>query len=170
MEGRYGWTFPHGFLTLQKATLDAAANAYLLTRDDAYLEFPRQQMNRILELGEVKDIRDFDMSVSERWDSQFASMGEQCETFLVPYRYGDAGWFDWQPISPVYMVTLWNLSMSDAKTGRVWSVFAKQRLSTGTRPLPSTTRRIPGMSNRGFGTWRNRMRPILNISFTLVTK
>ena len=23
--GRYGWTFPHGFLTLQKATLDAAA-------------------------------------------------------------------------------------------------------------------------------------------------
>ena len=80
--GRYGWTFPHGFLTLQKATLDAAANAYLLTRDDAYLELPRQQMNRILELGEVKDIRDFDMSVSERWDSQFASMGDQYETFL----------------------------------------------------------------------------------------
>ena len=111
--GRYGWTFPHGFLTLQKATLDAAANAYLLTRDNAYLELPRQQMNRILELGEVKDIRDFDMSVSERWDSQFASMGDRYETFLVPYRYGDAGWFDWQPISPVYMVTLWNLSMAD---------------------------------------------------------
>ena len=31
-----------------------AANAYLLTRDNEYLELPRQQMNRILELGEVK--------------------------------------------------------------------------------------------------------------------
>ena len=111
--GRYGWTFPHGFLTLQKATLDAGANAYLLTGDDEYLELPRGQMNRILELGELKDIREYDMSVSERWDSQFAAMDGQYETFLVPYRFGDAGWFDWQPISPVYLATLWNLSMSD---------------------------------------------------------
>ena len=61
--GRYGWTFPHGFLTLQKATIDAGANAYLLTRDKDYLELPRQQMDRILELGEVRDIRDQQMSV-----------------------------------------------------------------------------------------------------------
>ena len=120
--GRYGWTFPHGFLTLQKATLDAAANAYLLTRDAAYLELPRRQMDRILELGKVADIRDYDMSVSERWTSQFASMGEQYETFLVPYRYGDAGWFDWQPISPVYLVTLWNLSRADEDWERIEEV------------------------------------------------
>ena len=110
--GRYGWTFPHGFLTLQKATLDAGASAYLLTRDASYLELPRRQMERILELGKVEDVRNFDMSVSERWDSQFGAM-EGNETFLVPYRYGDAGWFDWQPISPVYMTTLWNLSMAE---------------------------------------------------------
>ena len=96
--GRYGWTFPHGFLTLQKATLDAAANAYLLTRDRAYLDLPRQQMDRILEQGRMEDIRDQYMSVAERWASQFAAMGEKSETLLVPYRYGDAGWFDWQPI------------------------------------------------------------------------
>ena len=117
--GRYGWTFPHGFLTLQKATLDAAANAYLLTRDAESLQPPRRQMDRILELGEIMDIRDHDMSVSERWTSQFASMGGKYETFLVPYRYGDAGWFDWQPISPVYLVTLWNLSMSDGDWERL---------------------------------------------------
>ena len=110
--GRYGWTFPHGFLPLQKATLDAGASAYLLTRDASYLELPRRQMERILELGKVEDVRNFDMSVSERWDSQFGAM-EGNETFLVPYRYGDAGWFDWQPISPVYMTTLWNLSMAE---------------------------------------------------------
>jgi hypothetical protein len=116
--GRYGWTFPHGFLTLQKATIDAGANAYLLTRDKDYLELPRQQMDRILELGEVRDIRDQQMSVSERWVSQFGSM-DQYETFLVPHRYGDAGWFDWQPISPVYMVALWNLSMDDGDWERI---------------------------------------------------
>ena len=110
--GRYGWTFPHGFLTLQKATLDAAANALLLTRDTDYLELPRRQMERILELGEVRDIREQQMSVSERWLGQFESMGTH-ETFLVPYRYGDAGWFDWQPMGSLYMATLWNLSMAD---------------------------------------------------------
>ena len=116
--GRYGWTFPHGFLTLQKATIDAGANAYLLTRDKDYLELPRRQMDRILELGEVRDIREQAMSVSERWVSQFNSM-DRHETFLVPHRYGDAGWFDWQPISPVYMVALWNLSMDEGDWERI---------------------------------------------------
>ena len=123
--GRYGWTFPHGFLTLQKATLDAAANAYLLTQDVEYLEFPRRQMNYILELGEIKDIRQYDMSVSERWDCQFSAMGDQHKTFLVPYRYGDAGWFDWQPISPIYLVNLWNLSMLEED----WKTIEKVRQS-----------------------------------------
>ena len=123
--GRYGWTFPHGFLTLQMATLDAAANAYLLTRDAAYLELPRQQMDRILERGETRDIGDHDMSVVERWESQFGSMGAKRETFLVPHRYGDAGWFDFQPISPIYLVTLWNLSMA----GEDWERIERVRQS-----------------------------------------
>ena len=124
--GRYGWTFPHGFLTLQKATLDAAANAYLLTRDRAYLDLPRQQMDRILEQGRMEDIRDQYMSVAERWASQFAAMGEQRETLLVPYRYGDAGWFDWQPMSPVYPVTLWNLSMDGGDWERMEAIRQKE--------------------------------------------
>ncbi|NKB69654.1 MAG: hypothetical protein GKR89_21495 [Candidatus Latescibacteria bacterium] len=111
--GRYGWTFPHGFLTLQKAILDAAANAFLLTRDAAYLELPRRQMQRIIEEGRMEDIRSQYMSITGRWESQFAAMGDQHETFLVPHRYGDAGWFDYQPLSPVYPVTLWNLSMDE---------------------------------------------------------
>ncbi len=64
--GRYGWTFPHGFLTMHFATLDAAANAYLLTRDDSFLELPRAQMDRILELGEMRDPRDKHDSAHEQ--------------------------------------------------------------------------------------------------------
>ena len=37
--------------------ITAAANAYLLTRDDRYLELPRRQMDRILDLGEQRDVR-----------------------------------------------------------------------------------------------------------------
>lgn len=94
--GRYGWTFPHGFLTLQYAVLDAAANAYLLTRDADYLELPRTQMDRILDLGREEDGR-----------------------FMVPYRYGDAGWFDWHPMGSVYMATLWSLSMDQGDWDRM---------------------------------------------------
>jgi hypothetical protein len=32
--------------------------------------------------------------------------------FVIPYRLGDAGWFDYMPLSPVYPTALWNLSQS----------------------------------------------------------
>jgi len=117
--GRYGWTFPHGFLTMHFATVDAGANAYLLTRDEKYLELPRQQMDRILELGEMRDHRQEHMSVGEEWKKQLDTVPEGEKTFLVPYRYGDAGWFDWMPMSALYPVYLWHLSMRDDDWERV---------------------------------------------------
>ena len=110
--GNCGWTFPHGFLTIQFATLDASANAYLLTRNDDYLSLARDQQERILELGEMREFGGY-MSVSERWTEQFETLAEGQKTLMVPYRYGDAGWLDYQPMLSVYPVTLWNLSMSD---------------------------------------------------------
>ena len=117
--GRYGWTFPHGFLTMHFATLDAGANAYLLTRDDTYLELPRGQMDRILELGEMRDPREQHMSVADGWKSQLDSLPAGQKTFLVPYRYGDAGWFDWQPMTALYPVYQWYLSMDPGDWQRV---------------------------------------------------
>ena len=111
--GRYGWTFPHGFLTMHFATIDAGANAYLLTGDKTYLELPRRQMQRVLDMGEMRDPRKEHMSVEANWMNQFNTLSEGETTFLVPYRYGDAGWFDWQPMTSLYPVYLWYLSMSD---------------------------------------------------------
>ena len=108
--GVLGWTFPHGFLTMQFAVLDAVANALLLTRDT---DLARAQQERILDLGEMREVTPEQMSVSERWTDQFAALEPGQKTFLVPYRYGDAGWFDWQPMSSVYPVSLWYLSMDD---------------------------------------------------------
>ena len=117
--GRYGWTFPHGFLTLHFATVDAGANAYLLTRDDRYLDLPRRQMDRILELGEQRDPRDEHMSGRANWQQQLEAIPPGEKTFLVPYRYGDAGWFDWMPMGALYPVYLWHLSMRDDDWERV---------------------------------------------------
>ena len=117
--GVLGWTFPHGFLTMQFAVLDAAANALLLTGDDKYLDLPRGQQERLLELGEMREITRDQMSVSERWAEQFDALQPGQKTLLVPYRYGDAGWFDWQPMSSVYPVSLWYLSMEDRDWGSI---------------------------------------------------
>ena len=76
-------------------------------------------MDRIVERGEIRDVRDEHMSLGEHWIGQFSALGEQGETFLVPYRYGDAGWFDYQPMSPIYPVSLWNLSMAQEDWERI---------------------------------------------------
>ncbi|MCZ6677552.1 MAG: hypothetical protein O7E52_09900 [Candidatus Poribacteria bacterium] len=117
--GLYGWTWPHGFYNIQMAATVAASNAYLLTQDASYLDLPRKQMDRIVALGEVRDIREGHMSLDEHWIGQFLALGDGHETFLVPYRYGDAGWFDYQPMSPIYPVALWNLSMETDDWSRI---------------------------------------------------
>jgi hypothetical protein len=109
--GLYGWTWPHGFYNLQMAVQLAAANAYLATQDAGYLDWPRTQMNRIVERGAVRDLRAGPMSLHEHWIGQYKALGDRQETFVVPYRYGDAGWFDYQPMSPIYPVALWSASM-----------------------------------------------------------
>ena len=117
--GLYGWTWPHGFYNIQMAATVTAANAYLLTQDAGYLDLPRTQMDRIVALGEIRDVRDAQMSLDEHWIGQFLALGDQHDTFLVPYRYGDAGWFDYQPMSPIYPVSLWNLSMAPGDWNRI---------------------------------------------------
>ena len=104
--GLYGWTWPHGFRNLSKAFLDAGANAFLLTRDERYLALPRRQIELILALGEMRDM-------------------DGARTFVVPMRYGDAGWFDWGPVSPAWLVALWNLSMAAADWQRIEAIRAK---------------------------------------------
>ena len=108
------------------ALLAAAGNALLLTGDDSWLELPRRQQDRIFELGEQRDAGGEHMSLREHWFSQFTAMGKRGETFLVPYRYGDAGWFDWQPLSPVFPSALWNLSMAEGDWERIEQVRSKE--------------------------------------------
>ena len=116
--GRTGWTI-HGFYSHQMSVLDAATNAFMLTRDRDYLELPRRQMDRICELGEVRNVDDAHMSLRHHWIGQLTALGDQRETFLVPYRYGDAGWYDWQPLSAVFPLALWNVTHAQEDWERI---------------------------------------------------
>ncbi len=114
--GLYGWTWPHGFYNIEMAAMVAGANAFLLTGDERYLDLPRSQMKIIWALGERRDPRTLEMSLGHHWLGQ---MGEAEEVFVVPYRYGDNGWFDYQPLSPVYPTAIWNLTMAEADWQRI---------------------------------------------------
>ena len=47
--GYYGWRWPHGSLNILESTLIAACNAALVTGDLAFLDFPRSQLDLLLE-------------------------------------------------------------------------------------------------------------------------
>lgn len=124
--GLYGWSWPHGFYNIEMAALIGATNAYLLTRDPGYLVLPRDQMDRIMALGVTRDVRELAMSIGHHWIGQIAALQDHT-TFVVPYRYTDSGWFDYQPMSPVYPTALWNVSGATEDWNRLEQLRAASR-------------------------------------------
>ena len=100
--GLYGWTWPHGFYNLGYAAITAANNAYLLTGDTGYFDLPRTMIDRILEQGMDADFDEMasQMSIYQHYIGVERALGADRRTFLVPFRYGDQGWIDYQPMQP----------------------------------------------------------------------
>ena len=104
----YGWTWPHGFYNIGYATVVAGIAAWLATGDDRWLDLPRAQVREITKLGTVMDLRESPMSLAHHWTGQFRALGDDARSWVVPYRHGDSGWTDYQPLSPVVPAALWN--------------------------------------------------------------
>ena len=94
--GYYGWRWPHGFAHIIEPLTMAASNAMLLTGDAGYLELPRSQLDRIMDLGEVKD-------------------GQ----LVVPNFHGDRGWYGERPLDPTCAIHLWFMSMAKEDAERL---------------------------------------------------
>lgn len=109
----YGWTWPHGFYNIAMAAILAGVECFLLTRDPKYLELPRNQIRRVMAEGRMADLSQLPMSLRQHWIAQFMALGDTRESWVVPYRYADSGWFDWQPLAPMYPLALWNVSGDD---------------------------------------------------------
>ena len=88
--GYYGWSWPHGFMNIIESLNIAAMNAVLMTGDMSYLEIPRGQLRRMLDLGRVEDGR-----------------------LLMPHRHSDRGWTGYSPVKPRFLVPLWYVSQDE---------------------------------------------------------
>ena len=117
----YGWSWPHGWHSVGQAVGIAAQNATLLWRDLAYLDFPRSQIDVLIEKGIEKN-----------------------DQLYIPQKYGDPGkvnyvpgawlqypitnedgtalqvdgWFEFMPMHPSDVAHLWALSMEPTDQDR----------------------------------------------------
>lgn len=94
--GYYGWRWPHGFMSIIQPLMIAAMNALLLTGDMRYLDIPRGQLDRMIDLGREEDGK-----------------------LLVPHRYTDAGWTTFRPLSPEFPLQLWYISQEPRDSARL---------------------------------------------------
>jgi len=109
--GYYGWRWPHGFMSIIEPLLIAAANALLLSGDRRYLDIPRGQFDRMLELG-------------RRVDGHLH----------IPHRHTDAGWTAYGPLRAEYLLQLWYLSQEAQDEARL--TLFPERETAWTRLLP----------------------------------
>jgi hypothetical protein len=94
--GYYGWRWPHGFMTIIEPLTIAAMNAVLLTGDLAYLDIPRGQIDRMMELGRMEGGR-----------------------LLIPHRYTDRGWCAYRPLAPHQVAQIWYMSQDERDRQRL---------------------------------------------------
>ena len=135
--GLYGWSWPHGYYNIGMAATVSGGNAFLLTGDETYLQLARDQYDAIWDLGELRSPGGEAMSLRTHWVDQLD--GEQDGIFVVPYRHNDEGWFDYQPMSPVYPAAVWNMTMDPAD----W-----ERIETLRRVEKYDWRRVQGFRNK----------------------
>jgi len=124
---RYGWTWPHGFYNIAMASILAGCQCYLMTGETKYLELPRAQIRKVMSLGKQDDLEALadQMSLRQHWIGQFDAL-EDPITWVVPYRYGDTGWFDWQPMAPMYPAAIWNLLADDEDWSTIQEIREKE--------------------------------------------
>ncbi|MDP6596802.1 MAG: hypothetical protein QGI86_13140 [Candidatus Poribacteria bacterium] len=94
--GYYGWTWPHGWHHLSDASIAAAENATVLTGDLNYMDFPRSQIDVLMQQGEIKG-----------------------ETLHAPHFHHDKGWDGYSPMQAHPITHIWCMSMQDEDMARL---------------------------------------------------
>ncbi len=125
---RYGWSWPHGWHSVGQAVSVAAQNASLLHRDLSYMDFPRSQIDVLIQQGI-----------------------DHNDQLYVPQKYGDPGkvnyvpgpwlqypitnedgtalqvdgWFEYMPMHPSDVAHLWTMSMASEDQDRAVQIAKK---------------------------------------------
>ncbi|GAB2607378.1 hypothetical protein [Kribbella endophytica] len=94
--GNYGWAWPHGVYSVGSAACVAALNGVLLTGDASRLDLARELLDHLYERGVTGTVDGTPMSIRDRWQAELGD-DTATPTLLIPNRYGEEGWFDYQP-------------------------------------------------------------------------
>jgi hypothetical protein len=116
--GHYGWSWPHGWYSVGQAATAGAIAAATATGDDSFLDLVRPALDEIIAQGKVMAFTETDSSLRSKWTAQ---LGEDVHTptLHVPFRYGDRGWFDYNPMLMSVPMALWHHSASAADRERI---------------------------------------------------
>jgi hypothetical protein len=117
--GLYGWAWPHGLHNIEAAALVAGANAYLMTQDQGYLDLARGQLDQAIKLGKVLNVDEVESSLGSEQVGHLAALGEKRETLLIPNRFNESGWFDYQTPSPEFPIAIWYMSQAKSDWDRL---------------------------------------------------
>jgi hypothetical protein len=78
-------------------------------------------MDRILKEGVDADYDDVveQMSIAQHYIGIDRALRSDRRTFVVPFRYGDQGWMDYQPMQPSYPLNVWNVTEAEQDWRRI---------------------------------------------------
>ena len=125
---RYGWSHPHGWHSVGQAVSVAGQNAALLHQDLSYMDFPRSQIDVLIENGiEHND----QLYVPQKHGDpgmgnyvpgpwlQYPIKNEDDTAFQID------GWFEFMPMHPSDVAHLWAMSMEDEDQDRAVQIAKK---------------------------------------------
>ncbi len=125
--GLYGWQWPHGYYNIGMAVVVAATSAFLATRNTRFLQLPRHVLDTVFAQGTYTTVAEVKRtSLGHHWINQLHQLRDDDTMFVVPYRHGDSGWFDYQPMSPTVPAALWALTQSDEDLARIERIRAAE--------------------------------------------
>ena len=103
----------------------------MVTGDDSFLEVVASTLDGVIAQGKTMAFADADSSLQSKWTIQLLD-DVATATLHVPYRHGDHGWFDSNPMPLVVPAALWHHTASvpdreriehlRAESGIDWSV------------------------------------------------
>lgn len=114
--GYYGWVWPHGISTFGQAVVAAAENALLLSQNTVYIDFPRSQIEQLINKGIIKNGK---LYVPHKFgDKGWYGYSEFKEEDVLKDKKGNVlwqdGWFEFKPLRPSCLGThIWFMSLID---------------------------------------------------------
>ena len=116
--GHYGWSWPHGWYSVGSAAGIAALAAATVSGDDGYLDLVRPALDALIAHGKVMALTESDSSIPSKWYPQLGP-AVTVPTLLVPFRYSDRGWFDYNPMLASVPMALWHHANDPADRQRL---------------------------------------------------